>query len=191
MAASCSAAGTEGTVLDYQVRVRMRDASTPLESRLQLVTTPPVATHSRVKRPRFVGWYLRTVPGKGVRLPAKVLTRVQSLLYLEGPTAGIIPREGGARLGGRFCRLWQVQTPASLGAFVYLAEVAPDLLALSYLSASLPDGDIATLEIHLDGLVLARAPAPAEEGMALLHTLRTWGDLVEQDSQVMETEVIQ
>lgn len=155
-----------------------------------MVTTPPVAVRNKVKRPRFVGWTLKAIPGKGSLPPAAVLARVESLLYLEGPASGLVPREGGMRFGGRFCRFWQAQTPPSVGAFVYLVEVAPDLLALAYLSASLPEGSLSTIEIHLERVALAGSPAPAEDGTVLLKTLRQWGALLEDDSQVMETEQI-
>ena len=186
-----AAGGHEGTVLDYKVIVRLRDAAQPQELHLRVTTTPPVAVRNKVKRPRYVGWKLRILPGKGATPPASVLARVASLMYLEGPASGLVPREGGTRFGKRFCRLWQAQTPSSVGAFVYLVEVAPDLLALSYLSASLPEGELATIEIHLEGVTLAHPPAPAEEGMVLLKTLRSWGALLDDDQQVMATEEIQ
>lgn len=177
-------------MLEYRVIVRMRDSDQLREARLQVATTPPATVRNKVKRPRFVGWNLRATPGKGGLPPASVLARVVSLLYLEGPSDGLIPREGGLRFGKRFCRLWQAQTPAGMGAFVYLVEVAPDLLALSYLSASLPEGEFASIEIHLEGVTLAKAPAPAEDGMVLLKTLRSWGALVEPDQQAMQVEEI-
>ncbi|NTV76004.1 MAG: hypothetical protein HGA66_17595 [Holophaga sp.] len=191
MALSVDAAGSGGTVLDYKIVVRMRDGGAPLESRLQVVTTAPVATRNKVKRPRFVGWRIRAFPGRGGLPPASVLARVESLLYLEGPTSGVVPREGGMRFGKRFCRLWQAVTPSSVGAFVYLAEVSPNLLALSYLSASIPEGALASIELHLEGVSLGPAPAPAEDGTVLLRTLRRWGALVDDDQQVMITEQIQ
>jgi hypothetical protein len=80
------------------------------------------------------------------------------------------------RFAGRWCRLWQVQTPPEVGAYAYLVEVAPGLLALAYLSATLPEGDIRSLEIHLAGMSLGRHAVPAEEGTALLKTLRHWGE---------------
>ncbi len=190
MVLTLGAAGHEGTTLDYTVIVHLRDGGAPLTARIQVVTTPPVATRNKVKRPRFVGWRVKALPVKGVLPPASVLTRAASLLYLESPTAGLIPREGGMRFGKRFCRLWQAQTPSSVGAFVYLVEVAPDLLALSYLSASLPEGDIASLEMHLDSVSLGPNPAPAEDGMVLLATLRKWGALVEPEGATLETELI-
>lgn len=187
---ACVAEGHEGTMLDYKVIIRLRDAAQPLEARLRVTTTPPVAVRNKVKRPRYVGWRVAVLPGPGAAPPAWVLARVGSLLYLEGPADGLVPREGGVRFGPRFCRLWQAQTPASVGAFVYLVEVAPNLLALSYLSASLPEGDLASIEMHLEGVAMASAPAPAEEGMVLLRTLRSWGALLEADQQPMTSEEI-
>ena len=184
------AGGHEGTVLEYQAIIHLRDGGPPLETRLQVATTPPVAVRNKVKRPRYVGWKVRVLPGRSALPPAAVLARLESLLYLEGPTGGLVPREGGTRFGKRFCRLWQVPTPPSMGAFVYLVEVAPDLLALSYFSASLPEGEVASLELHLQGVNLAAKPAPAEEGMVLLRTLRSWGALLESDQQLVQTEEI-
>jgi len=184
------AAASGGTVLEYKVMVRLRDGGRPLESRMQVVTLPPVETHNKIKHPRLVGWQVKALPGKGGLPSAAVRNRLESLLYLEGPSSGLVPREGGLRFGKRFCRFWQAQTPASVGAFVYLVEVAPDLLALAYLSASLPDGELATIEIHLEKATLARNPAPAADGMVLLRTLRSWGALLEDDEQVMKTEEI-
>jgi hypothetical protein len=190
MAGSAMAAGTSGTVLDYQVIVRLRDQPEAQVSRLQVATTPPVATHNHVKRLRFVGWKVKALPGKGGLPPASVLARVAGLLYLEAPTPALVPREGGMHFGKRFCRLWQARTPSSVGAFVYLVEVAPDLLALSYLSVSLPEGEIASLEMRLDGVTLGTAPAPAEDGMALLRTLRSWGALSEAANDAVDVEQV-
>ena len=191
LAVSTVAAANDGTVLEYTVLVRLREGGAPLEGRLRLATTPPVAVHNKVKRPRFVGWTLKAMPGKGAPLPAAVLTRLEGLMYLEGPASGLVPRSGGMRFGNRSCRLWQALTPPSVGAFVYLVEVAPNLLALSYLSASLPEGSLTSIEMHLDKVALAKAPAPAAEGTVLLRTLRQWGVLLDDDQQVMETDQIQ
>jgi len=188
---SALAAGPGETVLDYKVGVRLREGGPIREFRMELATTPPVATASRRKHKRLVGWRLRARPGRDGLPPASVLTRVAGLFYLAEPAPSLVPREGGVRFGNRFCRFWQAQTPASVGAFVYLVEVAPDLLALDYLSASLAEGEIATLEIHLEKVAMAREPAPAEDGERLLHTLRKWGALLEAGNQMMEPEQIQ
>lgn len=188
-AAAAWGATRDVTVLDYKLVIRLRDGAS-LENRLEVTTTPPVATHNRVKRPRYVGWKVRLAPGRGGLPPAAVAARVQQMLYLEAPVEGLQPREGGVRFNGRLCRFWQVPTPSSVGAFIYLAEVAPDLLALAYLSASLPDGDLASVELRLERVALADRPAPAEEGAVLLRTLRSWGAFLEPNQQVMETEQI-
>ncbi|BDU77502.1 hypothetical protein [Mesoterricola sediminis] len=173
-----TAAGSVPTTLDYRVKVRLRDAAAPLEGTLKVATLPPIQTRNRVKKPRFVAWRVTLQP-EG-RFPAPVAARLARLLYLEGPGPGLVPREGGIRVGSRFCRFWQAQTPASVGAFVYLAEIGPDLLALSYLSASLPDGEIASVELHLDRAACAPGALPAEEGRALLTSLKQWGALLEE-----------
>lgn len=189
IATAAWSATRDATRLDYKVVIRQRGGPT-LDCRLEVRTTPPVPTHNRVKRPRYVGWQVRLTSDSGELPSALVAARIQRLLYLDAPVEGLVPREGGFRLNGRLCRFWQAQTPASVGAFVYLVEVAPNLLALSYLSASLPEGDLSSVEMHLEKVVLADRPAPAEEGTALLRTLRHWGTLLEPSQQVMETEQI-
>jgi hypothetical protein len=140
------AGGADGASLDYRLKVRLRDAPAMVESSFRVVAMPPLATRGRVQR----------------------------LCYFSGPGVETVPLATGMKFAGRWCRLWQVQTPREVGAYAYLAEVAPGLLALAYLSASLPEGDIRSVEIHLSGLSLGRRAAPAEEGAALLKTLQHW-----------------
>ena len=172
-------AGTRaGTVLDYELRVRMADETAWVEGGFRLVTTPALVTGNRVKKPRMGGWRLEPkVDHLGARevVPSAVLlARVAGLMYFSGPAPELAMRATGRVLGGRFCRLWQAPTAPGMGAYVYLAEVAPHLLALSYLSASLGEGDIDALEIHLVKVELGAHPCPAEEGGALLRTLGSW-----------------
>jgi len=177
-----------GAVLDYRVKVRLRDDSAWSETRFRLVTTPALVTRNKVKKPRMGTW--RVEAGRGPAPGAAVLARVRGLLYFSGPTAQTLRRESGMRVRNRWCRLWQAQAPEGVPAYAYLVEVAPNLLALSYLSASLPEGDIAALEIHLEDAALGARPSPAEDGTALLHTLQRWGS-APPPAQAMLTEEVQ
>ena len=196
------AAGQEGALLDYRFKLRPQDGSALVESGFRVVATPALVTRNKVQRPRMGGWRIEALAGKGPVPSPLMLARTLGLCYFSGPTAQVVPLATGIKLGGRWCRLWQVQTPAEVGAYVYLAEVAPNLLALAYLSATLPDGDFRSMEIHLAGLTLGPRVAPAEEGTALLRTLRHWADQAAQtaladpggpdsgDPEFLETEVI-
>jgi len=170
------AAGQEGAFLDYRLKVRSREGSAQVETGFRVVASPALVTRNRVQRPRMGGWRIEALGGKGAAPSPLLLARTLGLCYFSGPTAQMLPLATGIKLGGRWCRLWQVQTPPDVGAYVYLAEVAPNLLALAYLSAMLPDGDYRSMEIHLAGLTLGSRVAPAEEGTALLRTLQHWSE---------------
>jgi hypothetical protein len=167
------AGGADGASLDYRLKVRLRDAPAMVESSFRVVAMPPLATRGRVQRPRMGSWRIEPL-GPGTAPSPALLARVLRLCYFSGPGVETVPLATGMKFAGRWCRLWQVQTPREVGAYAYLAEVAPGLLALAYLSASLPEGDIRSVEIHLSGLSLGRRAAPAEEGAALLKTLQHW-----------------
>lgn len=169
------ASARQGAILDYTVKIRKPEATDWVESGFRLVVTPALVTRNKVKKPRMGGWRIEPLPGKGGVPSASLLARAASLLYFSGPTPGLAIRESGLVLGQRLCRLWQVQVPPGAAAYVYLAEVAPNLLALSYLSASLGEGEFAAMEIHLDKVDLGRQVSPAEDGTVLLRTLRRWG----------------
>lgn len=164
----------EGTELDYRLKVRLQEESAWVESGFRVVTTPALVTRNRVKKPRMGGWRVEPLPGVGEAPSAALLARVRSLLYFSGPSPQTAPRASSQTLGSRQCRLWQVQTPAGIAAYIYLAEVAPKLLALSYLSVTLDQGDIAAMEIHLVGVTPGSHPSPAQEGTTLLRTLQRW-----------------
>jgi hypothetical protein len=167
----------EGAVLDYRLKVVAQEGAAPVESRFRLLTSPALVTRNKVQRPRMGVWRIEPLVRGGAAPSAFQLTRTLGLCYFSGPTAQAVPLPNGMRFGGRWCRLWQVRTPAGVGAYAYLAEVAPNLLALAYLSATLPDGDPRgprALELHLEGASLGARVAPAEEGTALLKTLDRW-----------------
>lgn len=161
----------QGAALEYRFRARLADQAAPVEGRFRLVTTPALVVRSRVKKPRMGGWRIEALDPP---LPAALLARALGLCYFSGPAAQTSPLDQWVSLGGRRCRLWQVRVPAQVGAYAYLAEVAPGLLALDYVSAVLPDGEVRSLELHLAGLALGPGTVPAEDGAALLRTLRAW-----------------
>jgi hypothetical protein len=187
-----AAGATDDSRLDYRLKVRLRGEPAAVETTFRMVATPALVIRSKVKRPRIGRWLIEPLPGRGPAPSPALLARVLNLCYFSGPTAQVVPLETGMKFAGRWCRLWQVRTPPEVGAYVYLAEVAPGLLALAYLSATLPEGEFRSLEIHLSSLSLGRRAAPAEEGTALLKTLQHWADqsgpAAGADSGATETE---
>jgi hypothetical protein len=169
-----AAAGQEGAVLDYHLKVRLRDQPAAVESGFRLVTSPALAVRARVKRARFGAWRIEPLAVGGRKPSPALLMQALGLCYFSGPTAQVVPLGQGMTFNHHWCRLWQVQAAPEVGAYAYLAEVAPGLLALAYLSAALPEGDIAAVEIHLASVSLGPGTVPAEEGTALLRTLRIW-----------------
>ncbi|MDR3671720.1 MAG: hypothetical protein P4L36_12800 [Holophaga sp.] len=188
------AGGADDARLDYRLKVCQGDPPTAQESGFRVLASPALVTRNKVKRPRMGSWRIEPLPGSGAAPSPALLAQVLGLCYFSGPSSQAVPLATGMKLGGRWCRLWQVQTPPQVGAYVYLAEVAPGLLALAYLSARLPEGDLRSLEIHLAGLSLGRRAAPAEEGTALLKTLQHWADRPEPlrsaDPGTVETEQV-
>jgi len=166
--------GGDGAVLDYRFTARLEDQAAPVAGGFRLVTTPALAVRSRVKRPRMGGWRIEPLAGDGAAPTPAVLMRALSVCYFSGPTDQTAPLPTGMTIGHRWCRLWQVQVPREVGAYAYLAEVAPGLLALAYFSAALPGGSVRSLEVHLAGVALGPRTVPAEEGTALLRTLQAW-----------------
>jgi len=181
------AGAQDGAVLDYRLKVRMYEDSVPEEGGFRLVASPALVTGNREQRPRMGAW--RIEPEAGAAPAPAMLVRALGLCYFSGPAAQVVPLAQEIRIGGRRCRLWQVQTPPGMGAYAYLAEVAPNLLALAYLSATLPGGDPRSVEIHLAGLRLGPRACPAEEGTALLKTLQHWAARVPDPGPGQSEEV--
>jgi hypothetical protein len=161
-------------VLDYRMKVRSREDTAWVESGFRVITSPALVTRNKKKRPRMGTWRIVPVPVQGVAPSAALLAKASTFLYFSGPATGLVRRGMEMTLGGRSCRLWQVPMPTGVPAYIYLAEVAPNLLALSYLSASLDEEDLASLEIHLVKVELGPRSVPAEEGNSLLRTLWRW-----------------
>ena len=173
--ACCALAGArEGAVLDYQLKFQRRSESAWVETRFRLIMTPALVTRQKHHLARLGGWRLEALPGQGPAASAAILAQAEGLMYFSGPAVGVVPRASTMVLGHHACRLWQAPAPPGVAAYVYLAEVKPGLLALSYLSASLREGDLAALELHLLGVDLGAHPSPAEDGSALLRTLARW-----------------
>jgi hypothetical protein len=172
-------AGTaEGAVLDYRYRARLADQPAWVEGRFRVLTTPALNVHSRVKQPRMGEWRIEPQAAPGAAAPsAGLLVRALGLCYFSGPTDRTAPLDLTQAFGGRRCRLWKVRVPEAVGAYAYLAEVAPGLLALDYFSAVLPAGEVRSLEIHLAGVALGARTVPVEDGTALLRTLGAWAAL--------------
>jgi hypothetical protein len=195
-AAPFAAAAPEGAVLDYRLRVRTGDAAAPVDLAFRLETLPALVTRNRLQQPRMGGWRIGPAPSGAAPSPA-MLVRILGLCYFSGPGEQAVPLAQSLTLGGRRCRLWQVPPPPGVAAYIYLAEVAPHLLALAYLSAVPPGGDPRSVEVHLTGLSLGPRTAPAEEGTALLKTLRHWAapgprpvPAVADDPAAMATEEV-
>jgi hypothetical protein len=179
LALSLPAAAQEG--LRYRMQVWMRGESAPVETRFRLVTTASATTRNRVKKPRMGGWRLEADRAEGTPYAqALLLGRAERLLYLAGPSPQTRAEPIALRFGARSLPVWSLEMPKGLHASTALVEVAPRLLALCDLSARFERGDVARLELHLEGLDDTSALAPAEAGTVLLGTLQTWSREAQQ-----------
>lgn len=159
--------------LEYRLKLRFREDAQPVEARFTLTPTAPLVTRNKVQKPRLGGWRLEGVQKEGAAVPmSMVLARAERLLYLSGPTDELMPTGVVVRFGPKPCRVWQVKASPNTRTYAYLVELRPDLLALSYLSASFAEGDLAAIEIQLERFQLDSRAMPAEEGQQLLRTLR-------------------
>lgn len=173
LALSLPAAAQEG--LRYRMQVWMRGEPAPLEARFRLVATPGTTSHNKVKKPRMGGWRLETDRDQGTPYAqALLLGRAERLLYLAGPAPQTRPEPIALRFGARSLPVWSLETPRDLRVSTALVEVAPRLLALCDLSARFDQGDLARIELHLEGLDATEGLAPAEAGTVLLTTLQAW-----------------
>lgn len=161
--------------LRYRMQVWMRGETAPMETRFRLVATAGTVSHNRVKRPRMGGWRLEADRGQGTPYSqALLLGRAERLLYLAGPSPQTRAEPLALRFGTRSLPVWSLATPKGLDISTALVEVAPRLLALCDLSARFGHGEIARLELHLEGLDSTGDLAPAERGTVLLSTLQAW-----------------
>lgn len=177
--------------LEYRVKLRFRSDAAAIETRFTLVPTPIAATANRVKKARLGGWRLEAPQPKEATFSlALVLARVERMLYFSGPEAQTHPRNVVVRFGDKPCRIWSVDMPAGVSAYAYLAEVAPGLLALNYFSGSFAHGDLASLEIQLQGFQLDASAAPAEEGTVLLRSLAALGSTGRASQEEGSTQIV-
>lgn len=173
LALSLPVAAQEG--LRYRMQVWMRGEAAPLETRFRLVATAGTVSHNRVKKPRMGGWRLEADRTQGTPYAqALLLGRAERLLYLAGPSPQTRAEPIALRFGTRSLPVWSLELPKGLHASTALVEVAPRLLVLCDLSARFERGDLARLELHLEGLDATESLAPAEAGTVLLSTLQAW-----------------
>jgi hypothetical protein len=133
------------------------------------------------------GWRLEADRTEGTPYAqAMLLGRAERLLYLAGPSPQTRPEPIALRFGSRSLPVWSLEMPQGLHASTVLVEVAPKLLALCDLSVRFEQGDLARLELHLEGLDSTSALAPAEAGTTLLSTLRAWA---QEAGQAVESTV--
>lgn len=177
--------------LEYRVKVRMQGEPQIIEMRFALIPTPVVTTANRKKKARMGAWRLEAQPAKDASFPqAMVLARVERMLYFSGPTAQTLRQNLMVRFGEKPCRIWTATVPQGVHAYAYLAEVKPGLLALSYFTGTFATGDVASLEIQLEGFRLAPSAVPSEDGTWLLRTLQRLGSPPVADSGEGVVQVI-
>jgi hypothetical protein len=176
--------------LHYRATIRFRADQTPVVTRFVLMLTPVAATHNKVKKPRLGGWRIEAVQRKEDTFAyAPVLARVEKLLYFSGPAPNLIQKPIFIRYEGKRCQVWQVRTPSTLPVYAYLVETVPGILALSYFSGSFDAGELASVELQLEGFELRPEVAPAENGMILLTTLQRLSMAIPEGEEVVTESV--
>jgi hypothetical protein len=185
MLLSLPASAQEG--LRYRMQVWMRGETNPEETRFRLLSTPATRSQNKVQKPRMGGWRLEADRGQGTPYAqVTLLGRAERLLYLAGPSPQTRPEPILLRFGSRSLPVWSLEIPKGLHASTVLVEVAPRLLALCDFSARFEQGDLARVELHLEGLDGTGRLAPAEAGTTLLSTLQS---LVRETQQEVEGPV--
>lgn len=176
-----SAQSQEG--LRYRMQLWMRGESQAMETRFRLQATAGTRSHNKVQKPRMGGWRLEVDRAEGTPYAqAMLLGRAERLLYLAGPAPQTRPEPILLRFGARSLPVWSLEMPKGLHASTVLVEIGPKLLALCDFSARFEQGDIARLELHLEGLGSTAGFTPAEAGTTLLTTLQGWARDAEQES---------
>ena len=161
--------------LRYRIQLWMRGDQEAMEARFRLLSTAATRSHNKVQKPRMGGWRLEADRTEGTPYAqAMLLGRAERLLYLAGPSPQTRPEPISLRFGHRSLPVWSLEMPRGLHASTVLVEVAPKLLALCDLSVRFEQGDMARLELHLEGLDDTAGLTPAEAGTTLLSTLRAW-----------------
>lgn len=170
--------------LRYRMQLWMRGDAEPLETRFRLQSTPGTKSHNRVQKPRMGGWRLEADRTQGTPyVQAMMLGRAERLLYLAGPAPQTRPEPIHLRFGNRSLPVWSLAVPKGLHVSTVLVEIGPKLLALCDLSVRFEQGEVARVELHLEGLDGTAELAPAETGTALLSTLQGWVREAQQGSE--------
>jgi len=186
LALSLPACAQEG--LRYRMQLWMRGEGQPLETRFRLQTTSGARSHNKVQKPRMGGWRLEADRGEGTPYAqAMLLGRAERLLYLAGPSPQTRPEPILLRFGSRSLPVWSLEMPTGIHASTVLVEIAPKLLALCDFSARFEQGDVARIELHLEGLDSTAGLSPAESGTTLLSTLRSLAREAQQESEASVT----
>lgn len=173
--------------LRYRIQLWMRGEEQVMETRFRLQSAAAIRSHNKVQKPRMGGWHLEADRAEGTPYAqAMLLGRAERLLYLAGPSPQTRPEPIALRFGSRSLPVWSLEMPQGLHASIVLVEVAPKLLALCDLSVRFEQGDLARLELHLEGLDSTTGLAPAEAGTTLLSSLRAWA---QEAGQAVESTV--
>lgn len=181
----------QGIGLLYRVSFRGEGDAAPLTARLRLVPLSPLVTRNRVQRPRLGSFRLEAVAAPREASPAVLVARVGRLMYFAGRSEGLVRLPRTLRMGGRSWPLWQVPIPEGVKATATLTEVSPGLFALASFDGVFPGQDPATLEIQLEEVRLRSGTAPAEEGLALLGTLRRLAIPAGAEARAPEEEYVE
>ncbi len=183
---SLPACAQEG--LRYRMQLWMRGDAQPMETQFRLHSTAGTRSHNKVQKPRMGGWRLEADRTEGTPYAqAMLLGRAERLLYLAGPSPQTRPEPILLRFGNRSLPVWSLEIPKGIHASTVLVEVSPKLLALCDFSARFEHGDVARIELHLEGLDSTTGLTPAESGTTLLSTLRS---LVRDAQQESESSVV-
>ena len=168
--------------LRYRMQLWMRGEAQPLETQFRLAATAGTHSHNKVQKPRMGGWRLEADRSEGTPYAqVMLLGRAERLLYLAGPSPQTRAEPIMLRFGSRSLPVWSLEMPKGLQASTVLVEVAPKLLALCDLSVRFEQGDVARVELHLEGLDSTAGLAAAEAGTSLLSTLQAWGRETQTD----------
>jgi len=174
--------------LRYRIQLWMRGEAEPLETQFRLKATPATHTQNRVQKPRMGGWRLEADRTQGTPYSqAMLLGRAERLLYLAGPSPQTRQEPIALRFGTRSLQVWSLEMPLGFHASTVLVEVAPRLLALCDFSARFEQGDVARVELHLEGLESTTGLGPAESGTALLTTVQGWAREARQTAEATVT----
>jgi hypothetical protein len=174
--------------LRYRMQVWMRGEPRPMETCFRLHSTAGTRSHNKVQKPRMGGWRLEADRTQGTPYnQVMLLGRAERLLYLAGPSPQTRPEPILLRFGVRSLPVWSLEIPKGVHASTVLVEIGPKLLALCDFSARFERGDVARIELHLEGLDSTVRLAPAEAGTTLLSTLQSLSREAQQEAEISVT----